>query len=337
MAAWANLHGSFVIGLGMIACALFGDLVSLITSKKKGQSNSVQADAIDRLKMNGLDLVVAIVGSSLNPRGLGFLKYVFDYASNPIIRFNSQESRPMDIFVGMPVWAFLLLLIIGVGIWVYSKKISKPGEMLFVIAMFCGGVYSMRIEPYFALVALPAIATAWPKFKERLLFEHGAKPLKAVFDLETKLDEQESTKFRDYAKPYALFAAGVALWLFMPFFKISDYDPERIPVEATNWLINKNVEGLGFQPDNWGDYLYWRRQKPVFIDDKGDFYTPEFDKEYISVYTGQGDWRGVISKYKIDWLMLPNALPLVQVLKTDPLWDSSYRDDLVSVFVRRKS
>jgi len=330
MCTWSNLHGSFVLGLFMILCALLGDVISVFQSKTKDVGTSA-------LRSHGLDLVVAVLGASLNVRGLGFFKYVYDYANNPVIRFNSEESRSLDVTIGLPIYAFLLLMLIAVSVWTYTRKLPKPPELLLTLALFFGGIYSMRIVPYFALIAMPVIATSWSSLKERLLVHADRiKPLAKFLSLEEKLNPQESTDFKTYQRAYILFAAAVILWLYVPMFKVHDYDPARLPVDATTWLANKNLAGLGFNPDNWGDYLYLRRQKPVFIDDKGDFYSADFDKEYVTVYTGAEGWQKVVDKYKIDWLMLPNALPLVTLLKNDPSWSSDYRDGLVTILVRRK-
>jgi hypothetical protein len=332
MSVWSNLHGSFVLGLMMIGCALLGDAASFIFSKSKDDSTQ------NAFKTHGLDLLAAIIGASLNLRGIGFLNYVISYATNPIIRFSSNESRSIDLTVGLPVYAFLLLMVIAVSVWSYSRKIPKAPELLVTVALFFGGLYSMRIMPYFALIALPVIAFSWPSLKERALAHVGqSNPIAFLFKQEEKLDPQESTDVKTYRRAYLAFGVLIALWLFIPFFKIQDYDPGRLPVDATTWLMNNKVAGLGFNPDNWGDYLYWRREKPVFIDDKGDFYTPEFDKEYVAVYTAKDGWKNVLDKYKVEWLLLQNTLPLVPILKTDPAWSSGYQDPLVSIFVRHKS
>jgi len=162
------------------------------------------------------------------------------------------------------------------------------------------------------------------------------KPIASLFNLENKLDGQESTDFKTYQRAYMLFALLVILWLFIPMFKINDYDPGRIPVDATTWLINNKFDGLGFNSDNWGDYLYWRREKPVFIDDKGDFYTTDFDKEYVTVYTAGQGWQKVLEKYKVAWLMLPHGWPLTAILSHDPRWKAVYQDNLVTIFAHQK-
>jgi len=342
MLVWSNLHGSFVLGLMMIACALIVDAVSFCMAKSQNDSRAEKAPAsASQLKTNGLDLIAALLGASLNLRGLGFLKYVLDYASSPIIRFNSQESRSIDLSIGLPIYAFLLLMLIAIAVWAYSRKLPKPAELLVTLALFFGALYAMRIVPYFALVALPVIATSWTSLKERVLAHVDQsssklmKPLANLFSLEAKLDLQESTDFKTYRNAYALFAVFIALWLFIPFFKIQDYDPGRLPVDATTWLIKNKVDGLGFNPDNWGDYLYLRTGKPVFIDDKGDFYSPDFDNEFVAVYTASNGWQSVLDKYKVNWLLLPNNLPLISLLGHDPNWKTAYRDNLVSILIRR--
>jgi len=343
MCIWANLHGSFVIGLMMILAKLLVVTASLLFRAAYSTTHKEQ------LKSCLLDLVCAIAGASINIRGLNFLQYVAAYASNPLIALHSQESRSIDFSVGLPVYAFLLLFLFVVMVWIYSKSPPDFSEFLVTLALFFGSLYAMRLVPYFALISLPVMGKSWLNLR-RLTLELGApaslpafhseskhfEPIASFLATEERVDAQESTRFRSHVFTYAICLVGVVVWTVVPYFKINDYDPERLPVDAATWLIKQDIQGLGFNPDNWGDYLYWRRQKPVFIDDKGDFYSPDFVDKYSEIYTGSVGWRKVADQYKLNWLLLPNALPLVPILSHDPEWKGVYQDKLVILFLRTK-
>jgi hypothetical protein len=314
MALWANLHGSFVLGLFMIGLKAIGVLI----------------DKSESIKRSLAIFIAAIVGACLNIRGGEFLLYVLSYAQNAHIHLHNAESHGLNFLTaGYPGIAFILLMILIVILWIWSKTVPKFAEFVFTIALFLGGIYSMRLIPYFSLIALPAMAPSWNALSLR--YQN-----KKFFALEKKLDGQESKSPKDYWKIYALTLALMVGWLTLPFLKLTDYDPERLPVKAMDWLEKNPQSGLGFNLDNWGDYMYWRNNKPVFIDDKGDFYTDDFTEKYINVYTAQGPWKKTLDEYKLNWVILPNWLPLPALLSQDPAWHKVYGDETATIVARTK-
>ncbi len=333
MCVWANLHGSFIIGLFMISCRLAEDLVLLIFKPEVDPHEQK-----DNLKLHLVDLLVAFIGAACNIRGFNFLLYVASYATNPVIKLHNDESRALDFSVGVPIYAFLLLFALVSAVCALLRKRPTPAEIIFGVSMFLGSLYAMRLVPYFSLIALPLIAPGWSSLQSSNIQarESGQPKLISRFmNTESRINSQESTRWQAHLPVYLLSAAQIAVWLWLPIFKLNDFDPQRLPVDATTWMSKAKLPGLGFNPDNWGDYLYWRLQKPVFIDDKGDFYSPEFVDQYVKIFVGAKDWQQVADRYKLNWLLLPNALPLVSILsQQQPQWKLSYRDSLVSVFLR---
>ena len=312
MALWANLHGSFVLGLFMIALKAIGVLI----------------DQSESIKPTLLIFVTAFLGACLNIRGFEFLNYVASYAGSKHIHLYNAESHSLDFLTaGYPAIAFILLMIIIAVLWTWSKTLPKFAEAVLTIALFLGGIYSMRLIPYFALIALPAMAPSWRALSER--YQN-----KKFFALEKKMDGQESKSPKDYWKIYALTLVLIIAWLTLPFLKLTDYDPERLPVKAMDWLEKNPQTGLGLNMDNWGDYMYWRTGKPVFIDEKGDFYSDEFTEKYITIYTAQGPWKKTLDEYKLNWVIMPNWLPITTLLQQDPNWHKVYGDETATIVAR---
>jgi hypothetical protein len=49
----------------------------------------------------------------------------------------------------------------------------------------------------------------------------------------------------------------------------------------------------------------------------------------------EGDWRKLLSRYKIDEILLPGSMPLSRALTRDPDWAVDYRDDVAIVLAKR--
>ncbi len=346
MAFWANLHGSFILGLLMIALKFTADLVCAAV-EPPAQTESERTDSI--WKGNLITLAVGVVGAALNVRGFNFFAYVVSYATNPLIRFHSEESRSIDFMVGMPVFAFLILFASAIFLWAFSRKPPKFADFILVLTFFMGGIYAMRIIPYFAIIILPSIGESWLALRTNYLWGMEAstqknpiqKLIAKVFAVEARLDQNETKSFRSVWKIYALTAAFVLGWLLLPFSKITDFDPERLPVNALNFMKDKypsdgKPAGLGFNPDNWGDYLYLKTHKPVFIDDKGDFYDASFTNKYITLFSGGEGFRKLLDEFNLEWILAPNSLPMVSLLSNDPDWKVAYHDELVTLLLKQK-
>jgi hypothetical protein len=76
--------------------------------------------------------------------------------------------------------------------------------------------------------------------------------------------------------------------------------------------------------------------KPVFIDDKGDFYDASFTNKYITLFSGGEGFRKLLDEFNLDWILAPNTLPMVALLSNDPGWKVAYHDELVTLLLKQK-
>ncbi len=350
---WANLHGSFPLGLMMIGMRAVGDLwegfiakFAVVESQTKGFSDSDEAaetdtaSYIDSSSANrwtlkeALAIVIScVVACCINVRGASFLTYVIEYLTNPKIQFHSDEWRSLDFSLGLPAWSFLILCFALLCVWVYAKNKPRIGEFLFLAALCCSSIYAMRLVPYFALAVIPAAAAQLANLQN----SKTANSLPIVKSI-LATDKQASLAEKNSAKlswvHLILVLAMSAAFLFVPAFKIADFDPTRLPVQATNYLQKHKVTGLGFTKDNWGAYLYWRLGESIFLDDKTDFYSQNLLDDYMTIFMTKPGWQQVLDKYKFAYILIPTGLPLQFDLEKMSGWKQVFSDPGSVLFVR---
>ena len=82
---------------------------------------------------------------------------------------------------------------------------------------------------------------------------------------------------------------------------------------------------------NWGGYLamsLWPDQ-PVFIDSMADT-TGELTHEYESVLTLSPQWKSVLSKYQVKWVVIQTSSPLAIMLEKES-WEILYTDKTATI------
>lgn len=329
MFLWGNLHGSFPLGLLMIGFRAASDFME---KRVFNAATSLLWKANESI----IILACAIVAACLNIRGAGFLQYVLGYLSSNKIQAHSDEWRSIDFMFAAPVFSFLglfTLLILG---WVYAKTKPKLGEFGYMIFLFCSSLYAMRLIPYFALAALPAMATQMGEIfrKEELcklpFLGKLLKSDKSASEAELVLQKQRWTVC-------GISSAIALVYLLSPAFRVADFDAARLPVKAVDYLKQHNIKGLGFVKDNWGSYLYWRTKQGIFLDDKTDFYSQKLLDDYTSIFMTNPGWEKSLDKYQFNYVLIPRGLPLEFILTKDSRWNKVFEDSTAVLFLRNNS
>jgi hypothetical protein len=111
------------------------------------------------------------------------------------------------------------------------------------------------------------------------------------------------------------------------------FDPNRFPVRAVDWLEVNPQEGNMFNNFIWGGYLLYRMwpQQTVFIDGQTDFYGEALTREYIQVTTLAAGWESVLEKYDVSWVIIQSDKPLVKALQDELNWTVIYQDATAAI------
>ncbi|MBX9689995.1 MAG: hypothetical protein K2X27_25010 [Candidatus Obscuribacterales bacterium] len=326
---WSNLHGSYFLGLLML---LFKALSDLIRTVKESNTQS----RIWSLKESAMLIFSSFLASCLNIRGFAFFTYVISYLTSPKIQSFSDEWRSLDFSLGYPVYAFFALFSLLVFCWVYAERKPVAAEFCYLLFLFTASLYAMRIMPYFALAALPALAQQAAEL-EKKAGESNFFGFAKLIEMDVRIGKAEE----NFAGAGWIFSALTvvisAIYLSLPYSKLKDFDQLRMPVQAVNFMQEHELRGLTFSKDNWGSYLYWRLKEPYFIDDKTDFYSQTLLDDYSKIFFGSPGWKQAFDKYGFKYVLIPRGLPLEFSLKAENDWQAVYQDRLAIVFAHQKA
>ena len=117
----------------------------------------------------------------------------------------------------------------------------------------------------------------------------------------------------------------------------------RYPINAFKFLDKANIQGNMFNDYNLGSLIifFCYPKRKVFIDGRNNIYPEKFTKEYYSVNRSPMFLKKVADKYKINYFILENKVPLYRritgiwdFLSQSPEWKLVYWDDLVLIYLR---
>jgi hypothetical protein len=361
MCLWTNAHGSFAIGMGMIAVKLAGDVYALVRRNPT---------AAAEFKCDLIAGVAAFLASCLNPRGIGLYTAVFGYLTNPNVVHKTDEWRSFDLFAGVGSFGFLILLALVIALVIKTRKVPSLAESVLFIGLVLGGFESMRLIPYAGLIAMPFIGPAWHELRQRVQSQPNEAPAQA--DTASTPARESKSKSAAGSNPKPKLLAKIVRWeergeaqeknglkmgiaclaialimgivaMSTPFFAINDFDAERLPVDAVNYMQQHHIAGHGFNYDNWGGYIYFKTGEPyfktgerVFIDDWGDFLPPGFIDQYLQILLAQPGWEQRFKRWNFQWVLVPNESQLAQILSQTPDWQVAQKNKTAVLLVRKE-
>lgn len=312
-AIWVNVHGSFFLGLVLLAIVLFcafldfriGLLVSSRWEKRKRRMLAI-----------GLGLSVAALFA--NPIGLNQVAYPINTMFGQHLGLtNVAEWQPPapDSIRGMAMLAVagLVLLIPSLR----RREIALE-EFLFLALGFGLGIRHERMEFVFGILAAPIIcrllADAWEGYE---------------------LD-------RDRILPNAIMITLLVPLLLLSFPGSKDLERQvekGNPVKAVEFINRSGLSGRMVNEYVFGGYLIWASpEHKVFIDGRSDvFEWTGVLKEYTKWELLQANPSTLLDKYRIAFCLLSRNSPMSRVLPVMRGWRAVYSDDLSEVFVRTQN
>jgi hypothetical protein len=268
MLAAANLHGGFVVGLGVVFIyAAFGLL------------------ARERAALMIFVAAACAAVTLINPYGLDFWRYLIPALLHPRARI--QEWRPLPPLAWDDFWGFRLLFVltfIGVAAgWKGVERKNRAGLAVLALTA-CMGWRSRRHGPFLGVAAL---AYAGPYFQALWARKFNLLPAAGLL--------------------YAAIAVWVAI-RFLPGASLTPLSPiGEDPVREVDILALAGAKGNAATPFAWGSYVSWRLYPNVKVSMDGRYETtyPESTFELNNAfYDHQGDWLRLAREFKVDYVIL---------------------------------
>ncbi|HZC07510.1 MAG TPA: hypothetical protein VE338_17885 [Ktedonobacterales bacterium] len=328
-ALWVNVHAGWVGGIVLLGVAT---MVAWLTPPARRAASPLAL---------ALALGGSLLATLLNPWGTGYWTHLLAFTFNPLIARYTQEYQSPDFHLA-PLWAYLGLVFLLVGVWMLAARAGRRIEplALALCALWTAlGFAYVRFVPLWPLICLPYLVDVAP---QRLL-HNGAnaqvspmtpsgwrlslwtrlrRAWMALGEVSLRAGRIERLVGRGV---WPALAIGVVALLALnggrapgrssPVLN-AQWDTHAFPVAAAQRLRSRGLPvGRGYNPYEWGGYLDEALPEyHVFIDSRSDVYSRQFLANYITITDVAPGWDRLLAQYHVQWALLPSGAPLKQAL-----------------------
>lgn len=326
---WANLHGSFVMGIALLGCASLGRAIEV--ARRTRSAAAATRDAVFK-RLALLTLLAALAGLA-NPYGWRVYAEVLSFSRNPNLT-DVIEWQPLALGTRqgkIAVGAALALLIA----WALSPRRLRAAELLAVVGLGVATFASARMIVWWApLVAVSCARhalAAWGRL--RPISRHAA-------------GRSQRTVSWMVAAIVVAATSLVVTPLGMQVLSgrecgLDEAVSAQTPVAATAWLRAHPPAGQVFNSYAWGDYLIWAGPPnvPVFVTSQAHLVPPPVWRDYMSVIGLSPRWRDILDEYGVQVVLIDQRRRerLVERLDQDRHWHRAYADRIAVIFTRRET
>ena len=310
---WINTHGSWPLGLGVIALSI---AIGTLGFRLEGLETKVWTSS-ERLRLE-IVLMLCLLVLPITPYGTDLALYPFTVAwSLPLsMEYISEwQSMPFNsgygkIFLGLLFgWVFLQLL------FRFRWRLEEILLLIFTAVMAC-------MHRRFVLLFVPILA-----------------PILATMVASWMRDDHGSTR-RDRPLLNFGFIAVVAVTvvqLFPSRAEIRTAMEDQFPVEAVEHMREHPAPAPLFNAYSFGGYMVWSEHE-VFIDGRSElFELAGVLADYVQITYLQPEVLKVLDSYGIRSCLILKDQPLATFLASQPDWRKVYSDDMSALYVKRET
>ena len=355
---WANLHGGFVVGLGLIAAFALAEALCLcfplpvLRERVRVRAGLGQTDphpgpllfepepqsrrpeyrergqeGARRLMVLCGTLLLSLLATLINPYGWGVYQYAISLTATVLPRHIEEWLPPsLGQWIGLAFVGSAILLVV---LYALARRRPTVREAILLVCFFFPAAHSVRVVVWWAIVLAPILAS-----------------------LLTSLERGDETASRHGSIVAAALCAALLIlciaslpWLerFNPIFR-SVRSPHRVEsdLDAVARLMPSRPDGgLIFTRMEWAQFLDWRLGPTgrLFIDNHVELFSDRTWRQYCDVSAGADDWSQILTEYSVDYLLLDDTYQaqLLSRVRSSGAWDESYRAGDAILFVRRHS
>jgi hypothetical protein len=314
-ALWANLHGVYVVGLGVVATyCLFTILGRTPMSQAKGW---MAASALG-----------AVAASALTPAGPIGILYPFRYLELSDWGLANIQEWQSPSFHEPAHWPFLAL-IAWVGL---NAGRNTPGWLVMLswvgIAL---GLVALRNVPIAAVFCLPTLALGLEaRLREREAHRAPVRPIPPARARGRRVIEIGAALLVVAGSMAVLVPRGVGPG-------IDENIGERFPVEGINRLQAIKPDARVLAEYGWGGYVIhelYAGGGRVFVDGRNDMYDQQILEDYDAIKAADPGWEELANSYGVDALLLGPDATVTRGPAVAGGWCEEYRDANEVLYLR---
>jgi hypothetical protein len=309
MALWANIHGGFAIAFILLSAYILADLLDMVISALNDDQPLIRQwkdhqDFIQTLLLVGLASAAAV---SLNPHGPRMLLYPFTTLSIGALRDHIAEWQSPN-FHSLQMLPFLIMFLLTMISIALSRKTIKAIDIVIPSLFGIMSFTAARNIALFALSAAPVLARHADDVFERLLaLRKPSKPF-----------PERIVKTLNYVL-FSLFSIATLLKIVtvMPDEMNVDQIAAQIPLEAFDYIEEKELPGPIFNSYNWGGYLIWRLYPNYlsYVDGRTDLFGDRILDVYQSTWLAKPGWEDELRRSGIQLVLIEPLAPLRHALE----------------------
>jgi hypothetical protein len=324
MILWANLHGSFLLGVVLPAVYCTGWVID--TAFRRGAESRLEWRELRKLV---IVTALTTLASVVNPNGVQLLLYPFGTLGSPAMQSYIMEwfSPDFHLVQFQPLALYILILLAALGL---SRSTPSATDFLFLFGFGYASLRSARHIPLFVLTTAPMLAG------QLLGIWHRS-------DLSERFKRRRHHRDGRYVTLnwllLGLLVLGVTLQTVNTVTGNEAAQRQAFPVDAAGFLVDNEITGNMYNLYHWGGYLIWRLypEREVFIDGRADVYGDAFIKEYLRVYQLREGWEEPLEAYGVSVVLVDKGSSLSTVLSERIDWARVYSDDKAVIFSREES
>jgi hypothetical protein len=358
MVVWANAHGSFGVGLFLLAVSLAGRIVEAWQAATGNPFRSVLRDA-QAHRLLAVLLLSAGAIALLNPHGPYLYLHTLTLARNPNIA-TLEEWQPLDFTWGPGGhWGYLATLVLLTVSQFLSPRRLAPTELLLLLTFGVFPCFQQRmmlwwemLVPWLVLPLWAAIGarSSWrwlrfqsvPSFRKTLLAA-------LVVGLALLWSAPAQWLIRGHPQPLDLCVSRGTPWkvaaeLVAP----AEDQPQWLPdlgQELRQRYPAGRFTGRVFASETQGDYLSWALSPdfPVLVFTHAQLFPPRHWQDCLTVKSGSPGWWEVLDRDRVNLVVVEaeTHARLTALLRKDPGWqvvvdeagDRAKRDPRTRLFV----
>ena len=308
---WTNLHGGFLVLIGLLALAAIGAAAEAWIQKPLG-GRPRWAPALRWAKLTAACTAVSFI----NPYGWGLHQHVIEYMRSDWIRTVVQEFQS-PAFRNENMLQFEALLFIGLITAGARFRRGQAIDGLWILCLGYMSLSSVRHVPIFVTVTGPLIAVEMTTWWKAAVGDASAKSALGILN---QMGFEVVRGFQRYSLWIPIAVAALA-WSGSAIAWPQDFPSEVFPTAMVHAHEQEILHARVLTTDQWADYLiYLHPQQKVFVDGRSDFYGPEIGNQFLQLMRGQPGWEKVIEKYRFNLALIPVDTAAAQLLKQRPEW-----------------
>ena len=333
---WANTHGSFLVGIVMLACQAAGRFIE-VTWKTR---DVVQILSDRRLHRWLLLTELAAVASLINPYGLDQLLNALEFSKNPNLP-DVSEWKKLEFFMpeGVQMCLSWLLLLV---LFRFSQQPVRPAEILMLSVLIYSTLANVRMIGWYGFIFAYAMLPHLAEMSRRgMCWIHSQSGL---------ISDEWWLRLQKRSHLITVFCLLVGWYGFAlshlatPLLGGERRKPDRLysaatPRAVTAFLRLHPPQGQIFNPQWWGDWLAWDGppELKVFMTTNAVHLAPHrYWKDYMGLSSAGTGWQQQLNKYNIETIVIHKSDQVSMDIEVRNLkdWRLVYEDDLAVIVTR---